>query len=182
MPVKMKGVNRQFRKLELKREKLMQQILSLPEEEYSKHPSAGSWSVIEAANHVYLSEKLSLAYLKKKLAYPDTIPPFHVKSWGGVMLIKLVFSTGYKWNAPETIDMRHQQPVLSPHELNEKWPLQRKELFSFIESHQASFGSHLTFRHPYAGRMTMHQMLIFLNDHLAHHMKQINRILEKIKS
>ncbi len=156
----------------------MQQILPLSETEYSKQPSPGSWSAIETANHVYLSEKLSLGYLKKKMAYPDTIPPFHFKSWGGVLLIKLVFRTGYKWNAPETIDMRHQQPVLTPAELNTQWPLQRKEMLSFIESHQAAFGSHLAYRHPYAGRMTMHQMLIFLNDHLGHHMKQINRILK----
>ena len=174
----MKGIHRQFQKLEYKREKLMHQLLSLTEEQYTKRPSVGSWSAIEAANHVYLSEKLSLAYLKKKLAYPDTIPPYHFKSWGGVVLIKLVFGTGYKWNAPETIDMRHQQPVLSPEELRLKWPLQRQEMISFIESHMPSFGSHLAYRHPYAGRMTMHQMLIFLNDHLGHHMKQIERILK----
>ena len=173
----MKGIHRQFQKLEHKREKLTQQLLSLSEEQYTKKPTAGSWSAIEAANHVYLSEKLSLAYLKKKLAYPETIPPFHFKSWGGVMLIKIVFGTGYKWNAPEMIDMRHQQPVLSPEELKVKWPLQRQEMISFIESHHASFGSHLVYRHPYAGRMTMHQMLIFLNEHLGHHMKQIDRIL-----
>ena len=174
----MKGIHRQFQKLEHKREKLMQQLLSLTEEQYTKKPSAGSWSAIEAANHVYLSEKLSLAYLKKKLSYPDTLAPFHFKSWGGVVLIKLVFGTGYKWNAPETIDMRHQQTVLSPEELQVKWPQQRQEMISFIESHHASFGSHLAYRHPYAGRMTMHQMLIFLNDHLGHHMKQIDRILK----
>jgi hypothetical protein len=157
----------------------MRQILPLTEAEYSKQPSPGSWSAIEAANHVYLSEQLSLAYLKKKMAYPETIPPFHYKSWGSVFLIKLVFKTGYKWNAPEMIDMRHQQPVLSPADLNTKWPLKRKELLSFIESRQTALGSHLAYRHPYAGRMTMHQMLIFLNDHLGHHMKQIDRILRK---
>ena len=178
MSGKMNVIHHQFQKLERKRETLMQQILPLTEVEYSNKPSPGSWSAIEAANHIYLSEKLSLAYLKKKMAYPDTIPSYHFKSWGGVLLIKLVFATGYKWNAPETIDMRHQQPVLTPAELNIKWPLQRQELLSFIESHQSAFGSHLAYRHPYAGRMTMHQMLIFLNDHLGHHMKQIDRILK----
>ena len=179
MSGKMKGIHRQFQKLEHKREKLMLQILPLTEAEYSKRPSPGSWSAIEAANHVFLSEKLSLAYLRKKMAYPDTIPPFHFTSWGGVLLIKLVFGTGYKWNAPEKIDMRHQQPVLTPVELNTQWPLQRQEMLAFIESHQATLGSHLAYRHPYAGRMTMHQMLIFLNDHLRHHMKQVDRILRK---
>ena len=178
MSGKMKGIHQQFHKLEHKREKLMHQILPLTEAEYSKKPSPESWSAIEAANHVYLSEKLSLAYLRKKMAYPDTIPPFHFKSWGGVLLIKLVFRTGYKWNAPETIDMRHQQPILTPAELNTQWLVHRQEMLAFIESHQAALGSHLAYRHPYAGRMTMHQMLIFLNDHLRHHMKQIDRILK----
>jgi len=177
-----KGIHREFQKLERKRELLMLTLIPLTTQQYSQQPSPDSWSAIQTANHVYLSEKLSLGYLQKKLSYPDTIPPFHPKSWGGVLLIKLVFATGFKWKAPKTIDMRQDQPILTPAELNAQWPLLRNQLFSFIESHQASFGSHLVYNHPYAGRMTMHQMLMFLNDHLAHHTKQINRILKKVKS
>ena len=53
-------------------------------------------------------------------------------------------------------------------------------MITLIEKHQEAFGSHMVYRHPFAGRMTMHQMLIFLNDHMAHHIKQINRIVSKI--
>jgi uncharacterized damage-inducible protein DinB len=179
MPAQTNAVRQQFNKLEEKKKKLMHLLLTLPGDMYTKQPSSHQWSVAQAANHIFLSEKLSLAYLKKKLAYPDAIPRYHPKSWGGVLLVKLVFMTNYKWKAPQAINMWEAQQVLSPAELEQKWNSLREELISFLEKHSPSFGKHLVFRHPYAGRMTMTQMLIFMNDHMGHHLKQINRILKQ---
>ena len=177
MTANMNGINREFEKLERKKQKLMQSIVSLTEDRYHTHPSPESWSVAQAANHIFLSEQLSLAYLKKKLSYPDTVPPFHIKSWGAVLLIKLVLWTRYKRKAPKAINMWEQQTILSMAELDQQWRILRIELYAFIEKHQLSFGTHLAYNHPFAGRMTMHQMLIFLNDHLEHHLKQVDRII-----
>ena len=174
-----KAIRQQFDKLEEKKKKLMLLLASLPKDLYLKQPSSGKWSVAQAANHVFLSEKLSLAYLRKKLSYPESIPRYHPKSWGGVWLVKLVFMTNYKWKAPKAINMWEEQQVLSPDELNQKWTSLREELISFLEKHEPSFGKHLVYRHPYAGRMTMSQMLIFMNDHMGHHLQQINRILKE---
>ena len=157
-------------------------ISSIAPDVYTRQPSSQRWSVAQAANHIYLSEKLSLAYIRKKISYPDTIPPFHPKSWAGVFLIKAVFFTNYKWNAPKAINMWEEQSILSPVELANNWSVQRQELITFIETHQPAFGKHLVYRHPYAGRMTMHQMLIFLNDHMAHHIRQIRKIMDAVSS
>ena len=83
----------------------------------------------------------------------------------------------YKWKAPKAINMWEQQTILSPDELDKKWSALRQNLITFLETHQENFGKHLVYRHPYAGRMTMQQMLIFLNDHMAHHVKQIKKII-----
>jgi hypothetical protein len=166
--------------MELKKERLIQRITALPESSYTSQPSPGRWSVAQVANHLYLSEKLSLAYLKKKLSYPDTVPPFHVKSWGSVLLIKVILSSPFKVKAPKAINMWEEQPILSPAELNEKWSLLRNELISFIQEHEPTFRRHLAFNHPFAGRLTFYQMTIFINDHMAHHIRQIDRILKNI--
>jgi hypothetical protein len=157
----------------------MQIIASLPDHLYHKQPMPGSWSVAQAANHIFLSEQFSLSYLKKKLSYPDTLTPFQLKSWGSVLILKLALITSYKAKAPKIINMWDQQPILSPGELDVKWNLLRTELFAFIEKHQPAFGSHLVYKHPFAGRLTMYQMLMFLNDHMAHHIRQIKTIQKK---
>jgi uncharacterized damage-inducible protein DinB len=175
------AVQDQFDTLEKKKRELMLLVSSLSPEDYTHQPFPHKWSVAQATNHIFLSETLSFAYLKKKLSYPDTIPSFHPKSWGGVLLVKLVFLMHYKWKAPKAINMWEDQPILSPKELEEKWSALRQELIKFLETHQAAFGKHLVYRHPYAGRMNMQQMLIFLNDHMAHHMKQIKKIIASQK-
>lgn len=173
-------IRHQFEKLELKKKILINLITSLSDEKYNQQPSSGSWSVAQAANHIFLSEQLSTAYIRKKLSYPDTLLPFQIKSWGGVYLIKLVLWSGYKRKAPVNINMWDQQPILSQADLEQQWSKLRADMITLIEKHQEAFGSHMVYRHPFAGRMTMHQMLIFFNDHMAHHMKQINRIVSKI--
>lgn len=180
MPGPTTQIQRQFEKLEQKKKVLMNLINSLPDEKYNQQPSSGSWSVAQAANHIFLSEQLSTAYIRKKLSYPDTLLPFQIKSWGSVFLIKLVLWSNYKRKAPVAINMWEQQPVLSKADLEQQWSQLRADMISLIAKHQEAFGSHMVYRHPFAGRMTMHQMLIFFNDHMAHHMKQINRIISKI--
>lgn len=174
-------IDRQFEKLELRKKNLMSLINPLSNEKYTQQPSPGSWSVAQAANHIFLSEQLSTAYIRKKLTYPDTLLPFQVKSWAGVFLIKLALWSSYKRKAPVAINMWEQQPILSREDLEYQWSKLRTEMISLIQEHQHAFGSHMVYRHPFAGRMTMHQMLIFFNDHMAHHMKQVNRIISRIK-
>jgi hypothetical protein len=67
--------------------------------------------------------------------------------------------------------------VMNAAELHMHWTQLRAELIGFIEANDAQFGTHRAFRHAFAGRMTMYQMLIFFHDHFRHHRAQIDRIL-----
>lgn len=174
------GITKEFQQLESRKKEIMEILHALPQELYIRNPNPGTWSPAQVATHLYMSEKLSLAYLKKKLTYPDSVPKYHPRSWLGIGLIRLVYLTGYKVKAPETIDMWKIQEVLSLEELNEKWTGLRKEMFLFIESKFPAFGTHLTFRHPFAGRMTFYQMLLFFNAHVHNHQKQLKRILKQL--
>ncbi len=177
MPGKQDSIHHQFDLLEQKKKALFSKIASLSPAQYFQSPPSGGWSVAQAANHIYLSEQLSMAYIRKKLSYPDTIPKYSPKSWAAVVLLKFALWSPYKAKAPKAINMWEQQAILSVEDLDHNWTTLRNELISFIEKHQSDFGRHLVYRHPYAGRLTMHQMLIFFNDHMAHHLKQIERIM-----
>jgi uncharacterized damage-inducible protein DinB len=180
MPGSTNSIHHQFDRLEEKKSALMLQITAMSEKTYMQQPSPESWSVAQAANHVYMSEQLSLAYIRKKLSYPETLQHFHWKSWPAVWLLKFVLWSPYKRKAPQNINMWENQTILSREELDMNWSALRKDLITFIDQHQPAFGSHMVYRHPYAGRMTMHQMLIFFNDHMEHHMRQIDKIISKI--
>jgi len=174
------AIHTQFNRLEAKKRKITDLLQSLTTAQYSQQPDAQTWSVGQVAQHLYLSERNSLAYLKKKLSYPDTVPLYHPKSWGGVWLIKLVYLFHFKIKAPDSINMWKISEVMTQEELKAKWDELRKELISFVEKNEPAFGRHLAFRHPFAGRMTMHQMLIFMNDHMRHHQKQMQKILNRL--
>lgn len=153
---------------------------ALSELQYIQQPHPGAWSVAQVINHVYLSEFLSLGYIRKKLSYPDQVPPYHPKAWLGTLLIKIVFALRIKVKAPAIIDMNTKPDVMPIDELAEKWKALRSETQAFIEANDAQFGKHLAFRHLFAGRMTMYQMLIFFNDHLRHHHRQVRRVIHDV--
>jgi len=168
--------------MEQKKDFLIDLIRSMPYDKYIQQPKPGHWSAGQAANHLYLSEKLSFAYLRKKMAYPDTIPPFHIKSWMGMIKLKIIMLRLIKARAPKTINMWEDQEVLHPNDLDRKWKDLRIELFDFVREKYPLFGSHLVYNHPVAGRLSMKQMITFFIDHIEHHTRQVKRILKEINA
>lgn len=180
MPGDILQIEKHFHRLELKKSKLMTSLSSLSTEIYFKQPTPKRWSIAQVANHLYRSEKLSLAYLTKKMSNPDSIPKFHFKSWGTLVALKVSLYSPFKFKAPSAINMWKDQPIHNPHVLHEKWDASRVALIHFIRQYQPDFGSHLIYKHPVAGRMTMYQTLIFLNDHMNRHLKQMDQIKKLI--
>ena len=170
----------QLKRMEKKKQTLMNLIQELSEQSYSLQHNEYTWSVGQVANHLYLSERLSLAYLKKKLTYPDTIPAFSIKSLWSLFFVNFTLWSPVKVKAPVMINMWEKQEVLSPDDLQQRWTEVRRELEAIIMENQPRFSSHLVYNHPFAGRMTMKQMLIFINHHMAHHLRQARRIIRKI--
>lgn len=176
MSARKQRLYRQFEKLEQQKKDLLTLIRQMTPDQYRMQPNPNTWSVAQAANHIFLSEKLSMGYLHKKLSYPDTVPPYHPKSLAGMLLLKFVLRTSYKVKAPKMINMWDQQPILSQDELEASWTALRKEMIQFLDAQLPRFPNHLVYRHPFAGRFTLIQTVAFFNEHMAHHVRQIQRI------
>ena len=58
--------------LDQKLASLLRDLEKYSEEELQKSPQPGAWSVIQVLSHLMLSEKLSQAYVKKKLSHHIT--------------------------------------------------------------------------------------------------------------
>ena len=181
MAMEEKKIQKQWNRLDRQKQVLMDLIRILPDDEYRHQPQHDSWSVGQVANHLFLTEIFCFEYLKKKLSYPETIPAFSPKSWWALFQVKFSIWAKIKAKAPAKIDMWGDQEVLSPEDLDQKWNLVRTQMQAVISQNLPGYGSHLVFKHPFTGRMTMRQMLIFLNDHFSSHLRNVRQILRKIK-
>src|SRR5258706_8366718 len=112
MPNNVEKIKIQMKRLDQKKLLLMNFIHSISEEKYRRQPDPHTWSIGQVANHLYLSEQLSLAYLRKKLSYPDTIPVFSLKSWWTLFYVNFILWTNIKVKAPPKINMWTEQEVL----------------------------------------------------------------------
>ena len=171
---------KQFERMERKKSNFLNLLSSLPADKYFQSPDAATWSPGQVGNHLYLSEKLALLYLRKKLSFPEKVPGYHPRSWAGVPLYKAVLASVIKVKAPKNISMWEGQEVMPLHELIQKWNDLRKELFTFVSEEYPHFPHHLVFNHPFAGRLTFRQTLMFFGDHIDHHRRQLKRIIRQI--
>ncbi len=173
-------IQRQFDRIDQRTRIIFDMLHSVTPEQYHQHPHPGQWTLLQIANHLYLSERSSLLYLRKKMSYPDTLPAFSISSWKTYYLVKLILITPKKVKAPPPIDMWTQTKIWEPDALEIKWNELHNEFSAYIEEQYPKFGRHLVFNHPFAGRMTMRQMLMFFCDHMDHHIRQMRRVSESV--
>jgi hypothetical protein len=70
------------------------------------------------------------------------------------------------------------QPAGDPESLDEvraRWDEVRERWRERLESYPDALQRKAIFRHPFAGRLNMRQTLRFLDDHLLHHTRQVER-------
>ncbi|MDQ3018101.1 MAG: DinB family protein, partial [Bacteroidota bacterium] len=147
-------IDHQLQRMAARKEKVFDILQHLTPGLHHRILHPGQWSLLQIANHLYLSEKFSLAYLRKKMSYPDTIPRYKVSSWKGYYMAWVILNSPYKVKAPPMIDMDKQSEVLDPDTLNQNWNELRREMADYITDTYPQFGHHLVFNHPFAGRMT----------------------------
>lgn len=176
-----KKLQRQFDRMEEKKRRLISIASNLSAEAYACQPDETTWSPGQIINHLYLSEKLSLAYLRKKMSYPETIPSYTLKSWWNTCLAKAILLSPKKLKAPAGIDMWQHKALPIP-ELSQQWDALRNEMKNYLVDSYPDFHDKLVYNHPFAGRMTMLQMLIFFNDHIDHHTRQLHRVVRRLKA
>ena len=84
-----------------------------------------------------------------------------------------------KFKAPKGVD-RSALPDESVFETTRKqWEAQRQELRHYLSHLPEERFDRELYKHPFAGKMTLRQMLKFFGMHIKRHQKQINRVLKE---
>ena len=168
----------QFDALESKLYKLEKQLSSISVENLNQRTDKETWSPLDVVQHLMLVEKASLAYVKKKSSYPDKLLAAGVFRFLQTWKLWLFMVLPIKIKAPKAVSGDNLREGVSLKQLISEWRTARRELQLFLNEYKTEFNDKLTYRHPFAGRLTLDNMLHFIDLHFKRHQEQIDRILK----
>ena len=163
-----------FERAEAAKSTLLDMIASCPVEQQSQKPSPEAWNMIEVAEHLFNAEQGIVPQLKKYGKGEGK----QASLFAGIRstLLTLFMRSPAKFNVPKAAARIEPKGMHNLDSLKQAWDALRKEMLRWAEDYPTSHLSHYVFKHPVAGLLTPIQTMQFLEDHIAHHIKQIERI------
>jgi uncharacterized damage-inducible protein DinB len=166
-----------FDRLEEERVTLLTTLATLPEKTLSSSPAPGKWSVNQILIHLFTSEQLTLAYLKKKSLGIDRLKNSGMSEWMRITVLKWSQRIPVlKYRAPKYI-VANTPEAVPIEELYRRWTSLRMEFRQFLDAIKDEDVHKLIYKHPIAGRFDVVQCLMFMREHYHHHLPQIKRLL-----
>lgn len=164
-----------FSKLEKTKAEIMIVVSKLTEEDYRKNRN-NKWSIAQILTHILTSEELALSYMKKKYLGVDHLRNASWVEPSKLLLLQLSQRLPIRYKAPESIVEKTPAP-LSFNELSERWSASRANLKNFLSAIPDAHVRKMIFKHPIAGMFDAVRGVMFLREHLLHHIPQIKRNL-----
>ena len=141
-------------------------------EEWNDAESEASWSGDELLLHLFLTEKLTLSYLKKKVAENKVSTS---RSWTSFIrsyfLLRFLRSKR-KARSPKFVNPRLYEGSKSRTTVLSAFRKTRGDWEEFIKEQEWDFWTRDVFKHPYAGPLKGTQMMKFLLTHFERHLGQ----------
>lgn len=157
--------------LENSTKKLLQSLSQFSPENFNEKPSATDWSAAEVAGHLLKVELTANKALRAEAEAPTR--PFDEK----VAFLKQKMDDEAKRVAPERV-----QPSSEPAdqaELIEQLKAQREALKQAVETYDLTEAC-VGLPHPAAGVMTRIEWVYFVIYHTERHLRQLERLQEKV--
>ena len=165
-----------FDKLEKEKSDWIKAV-SLLNGEQQNVQNCGKWSVLEHGYHLYLAEKGSLAYVKKKLSYNPKLKKAGFRMFFKNVALWIFMTSPFKFKAPKAVSQKNFPDDLSIEILETAWDKSRLELKAFLDSIGDQFLGLEVYKQPFAGRLTLEGMLRFFilhqKRHFIHTRKQV---------
>ena len=148
-----------------------ERLLTGPEE-WKDSESEAIWSGDELLLHLFLTEKLTLSYLKKKLAEDQVSTSRSWISFVRSYFLQRFLRSKRKARSPKIVNPRLYKGVKSRAEIIAGFREIRADWNDFINTQDSDYWSRDVFKHPYAGPLKGTQMMKFLLTHFERHLGQ----------
>ena len=163
--------------LEERRGRLLDNVRSLSEEQRSFQRGPGSWSALQVAQHVFIAEQVgvdTMVRLRERTSRRKN-PTQRL----GYAAVWLILKLGLRVRNPA----RRTNPdgEISFQELEGEWDDVRQRLREYLDDLDESGPTKAGFMHPVAGPLNLKEALLFMQRHLDHHLRQLDRIRQHPK-
>jgi len=159
---------------------LLSEMATYSEQQLNAKADPKSWSALQVAQHLAVSEASSLAYVRKKMAHTQTFPKAGIAELARSFFIRLLLFQPFKFKAPPVVG----NAVLSPNNtlevIRQQWLNARQDWQEFFEAMPRELENKAVFKHPRAGRIGWKHVLCFFSDHFDRHRQQIRKTLKKV--
>lgn len=169
-----------FHTAEIVRNQIIALAKSVPQDQLSHRTAPNKWSVLEILTHLYISERLSFSYVKKKSLGIDALEDAGLKQALIIPVLKISQRLPLRFKAPSVV-LEHTPAPLPLDTLIDQWNLLRLEIKTHLENLPDKYVHRLVYKHPVAGRMSLPQAIQFFAEHINHHRPQIIKAL-KVRS
>ena len=171
-------IEKHFSRIEAEREELLALASKIDPEVFLTPPRAGKWPPSQVLLHLVTAEDLSVKYLEKKTLGLKSLGNSGLFGTVRSGLLKIFQRLPLKYKTSRR--MLELLPEPAPiAEVARRWDAVRKALRNVLERFGEGDEKKKVFRHPIAGRLNILQTMSFFNEHMKHHLPQIERFTGK---
>jgi hypothetical protein len=168
-----------FERMEATKAALLRSLAPLDAETLNRKPDPSSWSILQVIAHLTKSEGGTLQYIRKKTQDPGTLPNAGIAPWLRITALVMGIRSPFKFKAPKGLgDLPEQGDFVAA---SRAWDEVREGWREFVGAFPETLNDKTIFRHPFVGLLGPRQTMIFLNEHLENHVRQIGRIREALR-
>lgn len=166
----------QFDKLEKQRHQLLDKVRQFPSS-FNHKPDKDKWSVHEILAHLITAEKLSVQYIEKKRQGIDSAGNTGLYEEIKMGVLKITQRMPLKFTAPKPV-VAATPSYASIEDLTKDWDTVRENLKQILELIQENQLRKKIYKHIIVGRLNIVHAVKFLQEHVNHHLPQVNRLLK----
>nr|MBS0036584.1 DinB family protein [Saprospiraceae bacterium] len=158
--------------------KLLELVSQFSPEKRDVRPEQDKWSVLEIVLHLIKADEQALVYGRKKLTAGKVKQVRSLERIKRKVLL-LALKLPFKYKAPRMVTPTVDDRL--PYEgAIKKWNEIRSELKELCLTLDPDLLQKGVFKHPYSGKMTPAEFIVFLNSHLDRHRLQIKNRLKSL--
>jgi uncharacterized damage-inducible protein DinB len=174
-----RGVNEQlqqrFDRLEGARRQVLAHLEGHDRGELNRPRADGGWSALQVLHHVITAEAGTLRYISKKMQGGTSLPRVGVLSRLRRLGLQAAMISRLRFKAPAVA--AEVPDEIDPEELRARWNEVRTGWKTLLEAFPEETLDRMVFRHVLVGLMGLPDTLAFLQSHLEHHGRQVERVL-----
>ena len=164
-----------FERLEVQRRDIIATYNLLSTAQLQFHPNKNHWNLLQVMRHLVTAEILSLKYIERKIKNKDNVPKTGIGAASRNLILKAALHLPVKFKAPKVAEVKEKNPDLET--MISEWDEVRSKFKELLEASDEETLKKALYKHPRAGMLNIKQAVEFIESHITHHRKQMEKIM-----